>query len=437
MARLDLQGGEYDLMDDDFSMPQQNPMNGMGNNMQGQSFNQNFNNNPNMPFNMPQQNYQNNRPDDSQEVFPFVSDKEEEPERSYQDAYSKLTGEQPNLSNQDDEPQYSFNSGKNNYNTFSESDKYEYNNMIINRKKIKVNKPLLIASICIIAYVGFLIIGFMGTTYRVDEGQKKAVVATIKDREAREDYEELKIYYLDMVSMMSKAEDYEYQMEKSLTPYYTLSANYEDILTTIDTRITKVQSLSLGERCSSLKMMESESYNYIAQYCQMMQKALLNDDLENYKTAMEWKEVAYQSMEKVRVNLVDMGATDAKIYDDEDIAKSILDEPSPEDAENPEDQGDNPINGGHYDNTTEEATDEPLVEIPNSDGNNGLGKGRNGSNNDNGEQSVEQQNNVEQSTEQQNNVEQSTEQQNNSNDDDNIGLLDDGNSEIENPYTQP
>ena len=222
--------------------------------------------------------------------------------------------------------------GFNENNGFSQNKKmrsnpsnYEYNNIEIRHNKVQVNKGLLLFISIIFAYIGFVIVGVSETSYKQnEEGKTVAVVANIQDRENREDFEKLKVHYIYLLGLMETSDQYEYEMEKNLTPYFTLSTKYSDNLKLIDSYMTHIKAISIDEKYLSLQTQMYETYNYIAIYSQKMNSALLNDDLNSYQEAMTWKQTSEESVEYIRRNLITFGETEAKIFNDKDLINSRL-----------------------------------------------------------------------------------------------------------------
>lgn len=212
---------------------------------------------------------------------------------------------------------------------------YEYNNIEIRHNKVQVNKSLLLLISIIFAYIAFVIIGVSETSYKQDEnGKTIAVVANVKDRENREDFNKMKTHYIYLLGLMETSDQYEYEMEKSLTPYFTLSTKYSDNLTLIDTYMTQVKALTVDAKYMSLQTQMYETYNYIAIYSQKMNTALLGDDLNAYQEAMTWKQTSEESIENIRKNLIIFGETEAKIFNDKDLENSRLEINANETIEN-------------------------------------------------------------------------------------------------------
>ena len=212
---------------------------------------------------------------------------------------------------------------------------YEYNNIEIRHNKVQVNKSLLLLISIIFAYIAFVIIGVSETSYKQDEnGKTIAVVANVKDRENREDFNKMKTHYIYLLGLMETSDQYEYEMEKSLTPYFTLSTKYSDNLTLIDTYMTQVKALTVDAKYMSLQTQMYETYNYIAIYSQKMNTALLGDDLNAYQEAMTWKQTSEESIENIRKNLIIFGETEAKIFNDKDLENSRLEINTNETIEN-------------------------------------------------------------------------------------------------------
>lgn len=161
------------------------------------------------------------------------------------------------------------------------------------------------AVVLVAAYIGFVILGAVSTSYITDPfGNKEAQVITVALREEREFYRTLlghlmvqqeilkKVYELDERLMTTQPQD-----------YFALATSYQDILDQIDKYIVLAKAMAIPTRYGSLKSQIVDSYNNCAVYLQKIASALSNRDAETLAQALSWRLEAYNSYNRVRDNV--------------------------------------------------------------------------------------------------------------------------------------
>lgn len=176
----------------------------------------------------------------------------------------------------------------------------EYNEYVINKRQ---KRKTIIFSILII-YVFVLIIGIIYTPLYEKNGQKQGEIVTISTFEERENYNQLRVHYIELSNILLQVQAIDKKFSTSTSEdYFDLSTEYQNILPSLDKLLAKAKAVKVETKYSSIKTNVTDTYNDIAIYLQKMGTALNNSSSATYKEAVTWNNKTYEDYNKVKTNM--------------------------------------------------------------------------------------------------------------------------------------